>query len=300
MKKTVFLILLIPFLIISIIFVLPSLTPLTILNPTGMIAQNERTLIINAVSLMFIIIIPVFIAMFFIVLRYQKDNPKAKYMPNWTGNNKMKIAMWLIPILLISVLAVTTWKAAHILDPYRSISSGKKPIVIQVIALNWKWLFIYPVQKIATVNFVQFPVDTPVEFRLTAGDAPMNSFWIPALGGQMYAMQSMETQLHLISSTVGDFDGKEVEINGDGYSGMKFIARVSTQSDFNSWVSSVKNSSKPLSDDTYNKLSKPSQNNPQAFYSTIDPDLYNKIIYKYMYPTVTQLDNQKTGKNATY
>jgi cytochrome o ubiquinol oxidase subunit 2 len=149
------------------------------------------------------------------------------------------------------------------------------------VALQWKWLFIYPEQNIATVNFVEFPNSTPVNFQLTA-DAPMNSFWIPELGGQMYAMPGMSTQLHLMADRPGEFNGSAAEISGKGFSGMKFIAKATSQKDFDTWVKSVKQSSNMIDLSKYNKLAEPSENNPVITYASVEKDLYNSIIMKFM------------------
>ena len=150
--------------------------------------------------------------------------------------------------------------------------------------MRWKWLFIYPQENIATVNFIQIPINTPIDFELTAGDAPMNSFWIPSLGGQMYAMETMETQLHLIGNSIGDFPGGAAEINGSGFAGMRFTAKVSSNNDFNNWVQSVKKSSNPLNTASYNQLSIPSEYNQRGFYSSVQNGIFNDIMMKYMSP----------------
>ncbi len=256
-----------------------------ILDPKGIIALQERNLIITAVGLMFLVVIPVFIMTFYIAWKYRANNAKAEYAADWSGNKKGKFILWAFPSVIICILAIITWKSTHALDPYRPIDSTKKPLIIQVVALNWKWLFIYPEQNIATVNFIEFPVQTPVTFELTA-DAPMNSLWIPQLGGQMYAMAGMQTQLHLRADTPGDYAGSEVEINGSGFAGMRFTARASSQSDFDTWVRQIKLSSRSLNFTTYNKLAIPSENNPVTSYASVDKDLYNGIMMKFMMPSI--------------
>ncbi len=255
-----------------------------LLNPKGAIALQERNLIVIAILLMLIVVIPVFILTFFIAWKYRASNKKASYTPNWVGNVKLELLWWAIPGAIIFALSIINWKSTHALDPYKPITSDAKPIMIQVVALQWKWLFMYPEQNIATVNFIQFPVGTPINFKLTA-DAPMNSFWIPQLGGQMYAMPGMSTQLHLIADKAGEFNGSAAEINGAGFAGMKFVAKASSQSDFNNWVASVKQSPRILDLVEYNALAEPSENNPVAYYVSAEKDLYNKIIMKLMAPT---------------
>jgi cytochrome o ubiquinol oxidase subunit 2 len=152
---------------------------------------------------------------------------------------------------------------------------------IQVISLSWKWLFLYPEQGIATVNFVQIPVDTPVEFEMTADEVPMSSFWIPNLGGQLYTMTSHSNRLNLMSDTIGDYPGSTPEINGIGFAGMKFTTRVSSNDDFEKWAQTVKQSPDSLDDSTYKELLRPSESNPVALYSAFESDLYDNVIMKY-------------------
>lgn len=263
--------------------------------PKGLIALRERNIIITAIVLMFTIVIPVFIFTFFVSLRYRATNTKAQYSPEWTGTSRIKMILWTIPAAIIFVLAVITWNGTHELDPYKMISSDKKPITIQVIALNWKWLFIYPEQNIASVNFVEFPSNTPVNFELTA-DAPMNSFWIPQLGGQMYAMAGMQTQLHLIADSPGEYLGSAVEINGSGFSGMRFIAKASSNADFSSWVKTVKRSPDILTTDSYNTLARPSDNTPAKYYASVEKDLYNAVMNKFM--PAMRLTGKPVGENG--
>src|SRR5688572_21939694 len=168
-----------------------------VLEPAGSIAERQRGLIIFASLLSLIVVVPVFALTFYIAWKYRASNKKAKYTPDWDHHTGIEALWWAIPLALITILSVITYKTSHELDPFRPIASDKKPLTVQVVALQWKWLFIYPEQNIASVNFVQFPEDRPVNFQITS-DAPMNSFWIPQLGGQMYAMSGMNTKLHLI------------------------------------------------------------------------------------------------------
>jgi cytochrome o ubiquinol oxidase subunit 2 len=152
-----------------------------------------------------------------------------------------------------------------------------------VVALQWRWLFIYPAQGIATINYLELPSNTPVNFQLTA-DAPMNSFWIPQLGGQMYAMPGMSTQLHLEASNPGQFNGSAAEINGAGFAGMKFQVVAAASSDFDNWVAAVKNGPNHLDQAEYQRLARPSEDSAVAYYSAVPFDLYNSVIIKYMAP----------------
>lgn len=254
-----------------------------IFNPKGIIALKESQLIQTHIFLMLVIVIPTLIVLIITIIRYREKNSKAKYLPNSPNNKLMEIMLWIVPSLIIGILALNTWKTTHQLDPHKPISSPNQLLTIQVVALQWKWLFIYPDQNISTINFIQFPINTPIHFKLTA-DAPMNSFWIPQLGGQIYAMAGMGTQLNLLASYPGEYQGSGAEMSGQGFAGMKFMAKASSQSDFNAWVGMVKQSPNKLDLTEYNQLSKPSENNPIMFYSSAEPDLYNKIIMKFMAP----------------
>lgn len=256
---------------------------MVMLNPKGLIGVKEKELIITATLLMLIVVIPVIVMTLVFAWRYRESNTKAKYDPTFYHSNKVEFVMWTIPIIIISILAVITWKSTHDLDPYKPIEmpDGAKTMTIQVVALDWKWLFIYPEEKIATVNFVQFPVDVAVDFKVTS-DPIMNSFMIPQLGGQVYAMAGMQTHLFLIANHLGDYHGRSFSYSGDGFSGMTFNARVSTQEDFERWVTEVRTSSKALTAEEYNELMMPSKYQPVSYYSTVDDGLFGDIIAKYM------------------
>jgi cytochrome o ubiquinol oxidase subunit 2 len=188
-----------------------------------------------------------------------------------------------MPCAIIGVLGVITWTSSHRLDPYRPLAAENKTITIQVIALQWKWLFIYPEQHIATVNFVQFPINQPVKFLITS-EGPMNSLQIPQLAGQIYAMAGMQTQLHLIANKIGDYRGFSANFSGDGFSEMKFIARVSSKTQFDQWVKGIQNTTEQLNMAEYRRLMKPSMREAIHYYSSAAPNLFNISIMKSMMP----------------
>lgn len=252
-----------------------------LLNPKGHIGQEERTLILTAIGLMLIVVIPVIIMAIVFSLKYREGN-NAKYSPKWAHSNKLEAIVWGIPILIILTLGTITWKTTHSLDPYRPLESDKKPVVIEVISLDWKWLFIYPEQGIATVNEVAFPKDTPVEFRITSNTV-MNAFFIPQLGSQIYAMAGMQTKLHLIADTAGEYKGISSSYSGAGFSGMKFTAIATPdEASFNQWVDKVKQSPNTLNDmASFNKLAAPSQFHQVEYFSSANPGLYGNVIAKF-------------------
>lgn len=266
---------------LSALFIMTHNIP--VLDPKGMIGVKECDLISTASLLMLIVVVPVFILTIFFAWRYRESNVKAKHTPDWAHNSIAEYCWWGVPLVIIVILAVITWKSSHELSPFVPLESNKKPVRIQVVALDWKWLFIYPEEGIATINFIQFPEQTPINFEITA-DAPMNSFWIPQLGGQIYAMPAMRTKLHLIADEVGVFRGASANISGKGFAGMTFTAQASSQADFEQWVQSMKSSSKQLGLKEYDQLVTPSEYNPVASYVLLQRDLFDQILMKYMTP----------------
>jgi cytochrome o ubiquinol oxidase subunit 2 len=274
---------------------------LAVLTPKGLIATQERHLMITATLLMLIVVIPVFVMTAAIAWRYREGNKNAKYTPDWDHHFGAEFTWWAIPSVIIAILAVITWQSSHQLDPFKPLAGSTKPLNVQVVALQWKWLFIYPDQHIATVNYLQLPEATPINFEITA-DAPMNSFWIPQLGGQIYAMAGMSTQMHLIADQTGTFEGVSANLSGRGFAGMKFQAKATTMADFNTWVDSVKKSQNKLDLTAYNHLAAPSVNNPRLSFSQPDEDLYDGIMMKYMMPmslpTSTLLQSEVSAASA--
>jgi cytochrome o ubiquinol oxidase subunit II len=268
--------------IVAIVLYLLSIN-IPVLSPKGMIGVKQRDLFWIATFLMLIVVIPVFILTVFISFKYREGNDKAEYAPEWDKSHLIETIWWGFPLLIVVVLSIYAWKSSHELDPYRPIVSDKKAIKIQVVALQWKWLFIYPEENIASVNFFQIPVDTPIEFEITS-DAPMNSFWLPALGGQIYAMPGMKSKLYLIANHAGSYDGSSANLSGKGFAGMTFVAKAGTEEEFDSWVSSVRSSGTSLGLNEYNDLAQPSSYNPVSLYVLNKSDLFNYIVMKYMMP----------------
>jgi cytochrome o ubiquinol oxidase subunit 2 len=258
---------------------------IAVLNPKGMIADKQRELFIIVILLMLIIVIPVFALTIFVCCKYKASNSKAKYTPDWDKNHLLETIWWGFPFLLVVALGIIAWKSCHELDPFNPIKNDTKPMRIQVIALEWKWLFIYPEHHIATVNFLQFPTNTPLDFEITS-DAPMNSFWIPQLGGQIYAMPGTRSELHLIAKETGSFNGSSANLSGTGFAGMKFIAKASSEEEFSQWVESVKASSHVLNLGEYQELAKPSSYNPVSSYVLEQKNLFDYTVMKYMTPTI--------------
>ncbi len=258
---------------------------IALFNPKGLIARQQHGLIMLIVVTLLMVAIPTLFMLYFTAWKYRETNLKAVHSPNAQSSKLFVFIMWLFPAIVIFSLGVGMWDATHKLAPQKTITSSVKPITIQVVTLRWKWLFIYPEQNIATVNFVQIPVDTPVRFELTADEVPMSSFWIPNLGGQLYSMTSHVNPLNLIADTPGDYPGSAAEINGAGFAGMKFVTRVSGAEDFKVWVDQVKQSPDVLNSTKYESILKPSEYNQAEYFSAFDSSLYDKVVGKYLGPS---------------
>ena len=249
-----------------------------VLDPKGPIGLEERSIIITATVLMLIVVVPVIALILIFAWRYRASNLKAEYRPNWSHSNRIEAVVWLIPCIIIATLGVITWRSSHSLDPYRPLDSKVKPIRIDAVALDWKWLFIYPDQKVATVNEVAFPANVPVDFHITSATV-MNAFFIPQLGSQIYAMAGMQTQVHLLANQAGTYQGLSSNYSGDGFSGMTFKAvALPSQQGFENWLAKVKTSQQTLGATAYEQLAAPSENNPVAYYSQVQPNLFADIV----------------------
>lgn len=265
----------------SVLALLLRGSDIAIFNPKGLIANEQFNLIVFALVFMMIIAIPTLFLLYFFAWKYRETESNSSYETHTKQGKVFNVVLWVIPTAFVVVLAVVMWSATHRLEPKKALASDKKPVTIQVVALRWKWLFIYPEQNIATVNYVQVPVNTPVQFDLTADETPMSSFWIPHWGGQLYAMTGHMNRLNLMADTTGDYPGSSAEINGKGFAGMKFTARASTQEDFDTWVEEVRNAQSDLDAGEYDELAKPSEYNSVQLYSSYFPDLYDKVLMKY-------------------
>lgn len=272
------------FLIMQPLTILKFRNVISVLFPAGIIALEERNLLLIIQAIMLLVIIPVYALTFIFSWKYRANNPKKeKYEPELIDNKLAEYLWWGIPLIFTLIVGGLTWVKTHELDPYKPIQSDKKPLTIQVVALQWKWLFIYPEEKIASLNFLQFPKDVPVHFEITA-DAPMNSFWIPHLSGQIYAMPKMKSELNLIANETGDFRGSSANLSGEGFSGMNFIARSSTDKEYQEWLESATKTAQTLNFEEYTKLATPSSNNLPELFLLTDENLFDQILMKYMHP----------------
>jgi cytochrome o ubiquinol oxidase subunit II len=251
-----------------------------VLDPKGPIALAERDLLFKAVAIMMIVIIPVFVMAALFMWRYRGTNKTARYTPNLAYYWPAEILVWGVPAAIIVWLGLHLWHNTDKLDPYNAIDPSVKPLEVQAIAQDWKWLFVYPERGIAVVNELAIPVNTPVSIKITS-DTVMNSLVIPALGGQIYAMAGMQTRLNLLADQPGTFWGRNVQYSGMGFANQQFDVRATSKEDFDAWVEKAKQSGQVLDAETYDELAKPSQKVPVTYYAGVEPELFDKIIAKY-------------------
>lgn len=259
---------------------------MVVMSPSGDIAMQQRDLILVSTALMLLIIVPVIFLTLFFAWRYRRSNTSATYDPEWHHSTGLEVIIWSAPLAIIIALGAVTWISTHKLDPYRPldrldaerpIPAETKPLVVEVVALDWKWLFFYPEYGIATVNEMAAPVDVPIEFKITASSV-MNSFYVPALAGMIYAMPGMQTKLHAVINKEGEYEGLSANYSGDGFSHMRFKFHGLQQGGFDAWIAQVKQNGTALNRDAYLKLEKPSVREPIRHFATVDTGLYNAIL----------------------
>jgi cytochrome o ubiquinol oxidase subunit II len=252
-----------------------------LLNPKGDIGVQEEVLILLALGLMLLVVIPVIVLTLVFAWRYRASNTRATYAPKWAHSTSIEVVVWSIPCVIVAFLAVLIWRTTHSLDPYRPLESDVAPVRVEVVALNWKWLFIYPDYGVATVNRLAIPVNTPIDFKLTS-DSMMNSFFIPQLGSQIYAMAGMQTQLHLIADSPGTYAGRSSAFSGPGFSDMHFDTVATSREAFDAWIREARNSPAVLDDSTYRWLEQPSTKTPVTIYASVAAGLFDNIVSRYM------------------
>lgn len=262
-------------------------------NPQGIVAEQERDLIVFTLLLSAVVVIPVYIMLFTFAWKYREGNPKkVKYTPDVDGNRFIEAIWWGIPIVIIGILCVVTWVSTHQLDPYRALDSNVKPLRVQVVALEWKWLFIYPEYHIASLNELTIPAGVPVNFEITA-DGPMSAFWVPNLGTQTYAMTGMTSQLSLMANKAGVYRGSNTNISGKGYADMHFNVRaLSSRNAFYDWAKSISSNlcHSHLAWDEYKELAKPAITTDILYYHLHDDNLYTEVVNKYMNGSMHMMD----------
>lgn len=259
-----------------------------VLNPSGDVARQQGNLVIVATLLMLLIVLPVMAAVVVFAWRYRATNTQAKYDPDWNHSTQLELLIWAAPLMIIIALGAVTWVGTHLLDPYRAISridsqtplvSNERPFDVEVVSMDWKWLFIYPEQNIATVNELVVPAGRPLRFRLTSSTV-MNTFYVPALAGMIYTMPGMETKLHAVFNREGSFKGISAHYSGAGFSHMHFATRAVSDQQFAQWVASVKagKNEGELSRTSYLQLDRPSVAEPVRHFASVAPNLFNAVV----------------------
>lgn len=250
--------------------------------PSGTVGDHERNLMFITFGLMVFVFVPVFVLTLFFAWRYRASNKKAKYTPNWAHSNILEVFLWGGPIVIIAILGYVTWYSTYQLDPYKPLPTAKNdpPVKIDVIGMDWKWLFVYPQYHVAAVNEMAIPVNRPVTLRLTS-DTVMMGFMVPALGSQIMAMSGMQTQLNLNATRTGTFFGKNYQYNGDGFAQEKFKTISTTQQGFKAWIQKAEASNNKLDTKRYAELSKPSEMQGVTYFSSVKPNLFNYVISLY-------------------
>lgn len=250
-----------------------------VLDPHGPVSQAERLILFNSTVIMLVVVAPVIVLTLAFAWWYRRGNTRATYDPEFTYSGSIELTVWAIPAMVVILLAGVAWIGAHDLDPPRRVAApgGGEPLHVQVVSLDWKWLFIYPDQGIATVNELVVPAGTSLEFSLTSATV-MNSFFIPQLGSQIYTMPGMTTRLNLLADHPGEFAGLSAQFSGDGFSDMRFPVRAVPAAEFEQWVAQTRERGAPLDIGTYDEVAKPSSNVQPTLYSRVAANLFANIL----------------------
>ena len=263
-----------------------SACDMVVMAPAGDVAAQQRDLLVVSTLLMLLIIVPVMGLIVFFAWKYRASNKEAQYEPDWDHSTSLELVIWSAPLLIIICLGALTWAGTHLLDPYRPLDRIKpgqavaeqvEPLQVNVVALDWKWMFIYPQYGVATVNELAAPVDRPIRFHITSSSV-MNSFYIPALAGQIYAMPGMETKLHAVINHPGEYEGFSANYSGDGFSHMRFAFHGLDRAGFDRWIVGVRQGGQPLDRERYLELEKPSEKVPAIRFSNVEGGLWDAIL----------------------
>jgi cytochrome o ubiquinol oxidase subunit II len=248
-----------------------------VLDPHGPVSSAERLILLNSTVIMLVVVVPVILMTLGFAWWYRSSNPRAEYRPGWAYSGQIELVVWAIPAMVVILLAGVAWIGAHDLDPAVKLKGTASPLRIEVVSLDWKWLFIYPEQGIATVNDLVIPSGAPVEFILTSATV-MNAFFVPQLGSQIYTMPGMTTHLNLMADQVGDYPGLSSHFSGDGFSDMRFMVHAVVQADFDQWVAKARLEKSELNTASYAELSRPSSNAAVRTYGSVDSKQFEHVL----------------------
>jgi cytochrome o ubiquinol oxidase subunit 2 len=258
------------------------------------VAADEKVILFDATATMLTVVIPVIVCTLAFAWWFRARNPRAERRPDWQYSGRIEFVTWSIPAMIILFLGGMTWIGSHNLDPHKALRSPVRPVEIEVVSLDWKWLFIYPQERIATVNELVIPVNAPVHFTLTSGSV-MNSFFVPQLGSQIYTMAGMATQLNLLASTAGTYPGLSAQFSGDGFSDMRFDVRAVPEEEYRAWLDSTHGATEALDAARYEKLAAPSHHYEPATFNQVPPGLFDRIVTSRGAPIGSVPTSARTG-----
>ncbi len=264
-----------------------------ILDPLGPVGAGNATILVNSTVIMLAIVVPTIILALWVAWHFRASNPKAEYLPYWSYSGRIEAVVWSIPTLTILFISGLIWIGTHRLDPFRPLSADVPPLEVQVISLDWKWLFIYPEQRIATINRLVLPAETPVRFSITSASV-FNAFFVPRLGSMIYAMPAMVSQLHLQADEAAEIWGISAQFSGDGFTDMQFGVQSMPTDEFDAWTASVRSNGPALDEPTYVQLMQQTLNVPPMTYRAVDPELFQRVVTQKIPPGPgPTLDNER-------
>jgi cytochrome o ubiquinol oxidase subunit 2 len=249
----------------------------SVLDPQGPIGQADKTILIDSLAIMLAIVVPTIAATLGFAWWYRASNKRAKHLPDWAFSGQIELVVWAIPVMVIILLGGVTWIGSHRLDPAEPLSSQQPALDIEVVSLDWKWLFIYPQQRVASVNQLVVPAGVPLHFSLTSASV-MNAFFVPQLGSMIYTMNGMSTQLHLLADRPGEYRGVSAHYSGEGFADMHFNVRALPTDEFAAWIDTTRKQGTALTAEKYTALAKQSLNVPVSTFGTVDADLFANIV----------------------
>jgi cytochrome o ubiquinol oxidase subunit 2 len=252
-----------------------------VLDPQGPISAAERLILINATAIMLVVVVPVIVLTLAFAWWYRAGNRRATYTPDWEYSGHVELVVWSIPAMVVILLSAVAWIGSHELDPYRPLDSKTTPLRVEVVSLDWKWLFIYPDQRVASVNELTVPAATPVEFVMTSATV-MDAFMVPQLGGQIYTMPGMVTSLNLMADRPGDYPGLSSNFSGDGFSDMRFVLHAVPAEEFQHWIERTRAAAPALDPAAYARLAVAGSAPAVPSYSSVDPSLFEHIVQQSM------------------
>jgi cytochrome o ubiquinol oxidase subunit 2 len=248
-----------------------------VLDPHGPVGAAERLILFNSTAIMLVVVLPVIVLTLAFAWWYRASNARAAYRPDWSYSGYIELVTWSIPAMVVILLAAVAWIGSHELDPALRLQSDVRPIRVQVVSLDWKWLFIYPDQQVASVNQLEIPTGVPLEFLLTSATV-MNSFFVPQLGSQIYTMPGMTTRLNLLADRPGEYPGLSANFSGNGFSDMRFLVHAVPASEFASWLEHTRETGAVLNAEAYAQLAEPGINTNLQTYGGVDPQLFERIV----------------------